>query len=71
MSASARVQVTLLVSDLGTWGEDCTVGQIRKQAVEAAHRKVAALIGASGNDLRSIKVSGVPTVTDIIFGEEK
>ena len=33
ISGNARVQVTLEIpNDGGTWGEECTIGQLQKQA---------------------------------------
>jgi hypothetical protein len=58
-TASAVVEVTLSVRNLGSWGPDCTAGQIQKQAVEAARNRVAKLL--QGQD--EVTLSGVARVT--------
>ena len=37
------VQVTLAVQIKESWGDDCTLGQLRKQAAEAAHMRIERL----------------------------
>lgn len=36
MPATAKVKVTLEIDIPSAWGDECTVGQIRKQAVDSA-----------------------------------
>jgi len=36
MSATAVVTVTLKINVTDTWGDDCTVGQVKKQALDSA-----------------------------------
>lgn len=36
ITASAEVTITLKLHDLGSWGDECTVNQILRQATEAA-----------------------------------
>lgn len=70
MSANAKVTVTLVISNLGTWGEECTVGQIRKQAMEEARGRLARVIRES-EERNFITVLGDLSVVDIVFGENK
>lgn len=45
MPATAKVRVELEISIPSTWGDECTVGQVRKQAKDSAEgilRKMAA-----------------------------
>lgn len=45
MSHTARVTLTVqMAHDCSAWGEDCTLGQIRKQAIESAEREALKLI---------------------------
>jgi hypothetical protein len=43
VSNYAKVKVIVEVSNLGPWGDDCTLGQARKQAVESAKSQVIQL----------------------------
>lgn len=44
-SASAQVTVTLVIQvGGGTWGENCTVSQVHKQAIDGARNKLNALL---------------------------
>lgn len=36
VKADAEVQITVALKDLGSWGEDCGLGQIFRQAKEMA-----------------------------------
>jgi len=45
MSVTAKVSVTVTLLGLGFWGEECTVGQVRKQASLEAISKLRKLIG--------------------------
>jgi hypothetical protein len=43
VSSYAEVEVIVKVSNLGPWGDDCTLGQARKQAVESAESQIEQL----------------------------
>ena len=63
-TAKARVQVTLEVEAGSGWGEECTIGQLYKQAEESAMIAVNNAIGKSGINARVIgdaKVIGILT----------
>lgn len=61
MSATARVKVVLEISVSDSWGEDCKVDQIRKQATESALRVL-------GNLQTSIvRIVGTPEVTAVLI----
>jgi hypothetical protein len=36
ITAHAKVRVTLELSHLGSWGDNCTVAQVQQQAIEQA-----------------------------------
>lgn len=61
MSATARVKVVLEVSVSDSWGEDCKVDQIRRQATESAMR----IIGNLQTQL--VKIVGTPEVTAVLI----
>jgi len=61
--ARIRVQVAVWV-DLGaTWGEDCTVAQVRGQGEEDALNRLGRLLGADPH----VRVAGV-TAHEIVIG---
>ena len=67
IKARARVQITLEVDAGAPWGDDCTIGQLYKQAADAG-------LSALNNALRSgaaasMKVIGEPKVVSIITEE--
>lgn len=47
LACSARIQVTVEV-DVGSWGSDCQLDQIYRQAAREALAKVSRLIGSQG-----------------------
>lgn len=40
MKVNASARILIEVKDLGTWGDDCTVDQIKKQAVDAVRSRL-------------------------------
>ena len=69
--ATATVKITLHVSNLGAWGEDCSIGQLHRQAKEGAAGMVRrALRDADGKPLPDIHIVGDPVVTGIVTVEE-
>lgn len=65
MSVTATVTVTLNFKVSSSWGDTCTVAQIKKQAIEAADRM---LIKALERD-EHIEVRGVPECVSINYRE--
>jgi len=47
VSASAQVTLTLVVDSAGSWGSDCTVEQIHKQASEDVISQVESMVNKS------------------------
>ena len=68
MSATARVTVTLEIVVPSSWGKDCPVSQVYRQAAESAVSTIYHAIRAS-----NIKatVVGKPEVTTVIAPEKK
>ena len=70
----ARVRVTLEIDVPGTWGDDCTTGQVVKQATDSALGTIARGVtigGRPGSDTDPktrgwAVVIGTPEVTAII-----
>lgn len=52
MAATARATVTIEIPINDSWGEDCTVGQIYKQAEDSARGKIAKMTGAVIKDIK-------------------
>lgn len=66
MSTTARATLTVEIYALGSWGKDCQLDQVYKQAAEAA-------IGRLENckDLRNIRIIGKPIITAVLVEEDK
>lgn len=62
LTSTAVVKLTVEVSGLGNWSENCTAAQIRDQAMQGAISKLSKHLhsGSSG-----FKVVGEPVVTII------
>lgn len=56
-TATAKVTVTLEITGLGCWEEDCPLSQIKEQATEGAIGKLSKLVQAYRDDF---KIIGVP-----------
>lgn len=66
ITAHATVQVTIQVHT-AAWGEDCTIGQLYKQAAEDAINQVRNLRHYHGGELREpVKIVGQPKVLGVI-----
>ncbi|MBP2197186.1 hypothetical protein [Pantoea cypripedii] len=59
-STSAKVTITIEISNLGMWGPDCQISQVYRQAIEEANGKLSKLF--YGQDIR---VVGTPVVQAI------
>ncbi|MBL3825145.1 MULTISPECIES: hypothetical protein [unclassified Marinobacter] len=60
-STTAKVTLTIEVSDLGSWGPDCQLDQVYRQAREQAVHKVAKLLG--NESVRLISDAKVVAIT--------
>ena len=52
--ALIRVQVVLSIEVRDAWGDDCTIGQVKNQGMQAATQKLRGLIAGSGVKVVSI-----------------
>ncbi len=66
ISAGARVTLTVEVSNLGAWGADCTVAQVREQAIESA----LSHLGHALKDGQRFRIIGEPKVTGVLTRDE-
>ncbi len=66
ITARATVQVTIEVHT-AAWGNDCTIGQLYKQASEDAINQVRNLRHYHGGELREpVRIVGEPKVTGVL-----
>lgn len=63
--AVARVTVTLELKVGGTWGSDCKIDQVYKQAKDSA----MLLLNQTFDNNRDVSISGKPKVEAIIIPE--
>lgn len=68
MSTSARVTVTLELTGLGSWGDDCSLSQVYKQAAEAAVGRINRAMTDMGA-LTGARLVGEPVVTAVTTTE--
>ncbi|WP_454863338.1 hypothetical protein [Pseudomonas hormoni] len=61
-TTNAVVTLTVELSNIGSWGPDCKIDQVYKQAVEEAMGRIRR---AFEKDARGVKVVGVPVVKAI------
>ena len=65
ITAKARVQVTLDIECMGgTWGEECSIGQLQKQAAEDALNQLKSIF--TKENVRNISILGEPKVMGVI-----
>jgi len=67
-TTGAVVTLTVQISNVGSWGPDCTTDQVYRQAVESAIGRVR---NAFAKDPRGVKIIGNPTVQAIATDMEK
>jgi hypothetical protein len=68
--ANARVKVMLDINCKGgVWGEECSIGQLQKQAAESALQQLNHMF--QEQKAYNISIVGEPEVTGIITKEEK
>lgn len=61
-TTGARVTLTIEISNVGSWGPECQMDQVYRQALEAAVGRVR---NAFAKDARGVKIIGVPVVQAI------
>ncbi len=61
ITATAKVQLTVSITELGCWGSDCGIDQLYRQAKKSAEQKLFAALKQSG-----IIIVGEPKVFGII-----
>lgn len=67
-TTSATVSVTIELSNIGSWGPDCDLSQVYRQATEAA---VGRINQAFRGDSRGIRILGPAKVQAITTDMEK
>jgi hypothetical protein len=65
--ASATVELTVVLSNLGCWGDDCKLDQVHRQAADAALTRLEQAKYKVGLHHRIV---GTPKVTVIVVEEE-
>lgn len=65
--ATAKVQVTLEV-EAGSWGHDCSIGQLHDQAAESGLREVLQLLKEGAGS--KCRIVGKPRVIGIVTSNE-
>ena len=63
MSVTAKVRVTLEIETGSQWNDDCTIGQIKEQAVNIANNRLSALF----KDVKDINITGKADFVDVIY----
>jgi hypothetical protein len=66
VTAGARVTVTVEVTGCGTWGTDCRIDQVHRQAAEEA---IGYIRNRTERD-RRLRIIGEPKVTMVTSTEE-
>ncbi|VVO21675.1 hypothetical protein [Pseudomonas fluorescens] len=67
-TTGAKVTITLELSNLGSWGPDCTTGQVHDQARESAIGRLNRLFK---DQLESVKIIGPVKVEAVITDLER
>jgi hypothetical protein len=68
VSAKARVRVTLEIPVGDSWGEECDIAQIHRQAKESA---LGMIRNSQFHELKLAVIVGEPVVTAILVEPEK
>lgn len=66
MTTRATVQVTIEVELQERWGDECSIGQVRKQALDAAGHIIGKALAAN-KDIKIVAISGRRVM---VFDEE-
>ena len=69
MSTRARVRITLDIPLSASWGDDCTLAQVKKQAKEDIQQLLRQNIGGGQIFPKGTTVIGTPKVEAIIEGD--
>lgn len=67
VSSYATVQLTIEIRGLGSWGPECQIDQVHKQAKREALEKLA----RATKGTRDFRVIGEPVVSTITHEEER
>lgn len=62
-TTTAEVTLTVTITDLGTWGDDCTMGQIHKQASDAAISRLNRAFTGGGIGIVHVSLVDIDTKT--------
>lgn len=65
-TATARVQITIEIDAGSSWGPDCTVAQVRKQAGDES---VARIMNILRDSKIRVRLIGEPNVLAVMHGE--
>lgn len=65
--AKVKVKVTFEISVDGAWGDRCTIGQARKQAIDSAKFDITKMIG---DNAKKIRVFGKPEISTVTITDE-
>lgn len=72
VGATARATVTVEIYGLGSWGAECSLDQVHRQAAESAIGRLQQILdGARNGDGRSIRIVGEPNVTAVLVEQER
>lgn len=67
-TTGAVVTLTVQISNVGSWGPECQMDQVYRQALESAIGRVR---NAFAKDPRGIKIVGTPSVQAVTTDMEK
>jgi hypothetical protein len=70
ITATARVRITLDIRLTDSWGNDCSIEQIQKQATASVLGIFRGRVGVP-HELTGAAVIGEPTVTAILVEQER
>lgn len=66
---SARVILTVEVPLHGSWGSDCTLSQVHKQAKDEALGYIRQLVKSATQKPAGLRVVGQPDITAVLIDE--
>ena len=68
IKATARVRLTIDIPLTDTWGSDCAIDQIQKQAKEGA---LGMIRNSQFHELKLATIIGEPVVTAVLVEEQR
>lgn len=73
MNAKATVRVTFeMTYEEGTWGDDCTIGQLRKQAEDGAKSVAQRVCDAAASTAKArLRIISIDKTTAVLLPEGK